>query len=214
MAPTRVGLVGLASFETTDMRPHAWAVVSLLPSFIHSPDYEIVAVCNSTVESARRAIEIHKLPAATNAYGNPNDIANDPNVDLVAISVVVTKHFLLAEPALLKKKQVFVEWPLGASTQEAQALTDLAHKNNLKTIVGVQGRADSLVVKVKEIIDSGKLGKVTSSSVTASTSFVPSDIWFKGAEYYLDMDTGGNAFHIGFAHCALLAHLTLDNLFY
>ncbi|KAH6984239.1 hypothetical protein BKA56DRAFT_481737, partial [Ilyonectria sp. MPI-CAGE-AT-0026] len=112
----RVGLIGLASFETTTMRPHGWAVVSLVSSFIHSPDYDIVAACNSTAESARRAIDLHKLPEATKSQGNPNDISNDPNVDLVVISVLTMKYLYLAEPALLNKKQFFVEWPLGVLT--------------------------------------------------------------------------------------------------
>ncbi|KAL6414090.1 oxidoreductase [Ilyonectria robusta] len=65
IATIRVGLIGLASVETTTMRPHGWAVVSSLSSFIHSPEYDIVAACNSTTESARRAIDLHKLPEAT-----------------------------------------------------------------------------------------------------------------------------------------------------
>ncbi|VUC30150.1 unnamed protein product [Clonostachys rosea] len=200
MGVIRVGVIGLTALESSTLGPRTWAVVSFLPSFVNSPDYEIVAVCNSTVASSLQAIETHKLPKTTKAYGNPSDLANDPNVDLVVVSVRVTKHLMLAEPALLAKKQVFVEWPLGASTTEAERLAELARTRNLKTIVGVQARADPLIVKAKQLVDSGALGTITSSSVFGSTSAVPSDVWFKGSEFYLDMKTGANLFHVYFGH--------------
>ncbi|KAH7313552.1 oxidoreductase [Stachybotrys elegans] len=199
MAPIRVGLVGLAGFKSDGLGAHTWAVVAILPTLFNSPDYELVAVCNSSVESSRRAIEFHNLPASVKAYGNPKDLADDPDVDMVFVSVLVTKHFMLAEPALLKKKKVFVEWPLGASTQEAEKLAELARESDLGTIVGLQGRGGSVVKKAKEIIDSGKLGRITSSSVLASTCFVP-PMFPPGTEYYMSMQTGGNAFHIGLGH--------------
>lgn len=71
----------------------------------------------------------------------------------------------------------------------------------MKTIVGVQARADRLVLKVKEILASGEIGDVVSSSVMASSSSSPSDRWMEGLEYYLDFSSGGNEFFIFFGHC-------------
>lgn len=140
MAPIRVGLIGLAAKDSAGMTG-VWGVNAHLRSIQGlSEDYELVAVCNSSVESAQRSIEFHKLPAKTKAYGNPEDIAADPNVDLVVVSVEVTKHNFLTNPALHHKKSVFVEWPLGASVAEAEQVTKLAAENGVKTIVGLQGR--------------------------------------------------------------------------
>uniref|UniRef100_A0A8H7KEV3 Gfo/Idh/MocA-like oxidoreductase N-terminal domain-containing protein n=1 Tax=Bionectria ochroleuca TaxID=29856 RepID=A0A8H7KEV3_BIOOC len=173
MAVTRVGLVGLTSIKPDGLGPHAWAVFALLPVFLHSPDYELVALCNSSLESARRAIEAYGLPSSVKAYGNPEDLAKDPDVDLVVISVRVGKHFEIAKPALLEGK---------------------------KTVVGVQARADPLVLKVREIIQSGKLGRITSAHALGSTSSLPSHFWFNGMDYYQDIKSGGNLYHINFAH--------------
>ncbi|KAK7217063.1 hypothetical protein V2G26_005066 [Clonostachys chloroleuca] len=200
MAVIRVGLVGLTSIKPDGLGPHAWAVFALLPVFLHSPDYELVALCNSSLESARRAIEAHGLPSSVKAYGNPEDLAKDPDVDLIVISVRVGKHFEIAKPALLEGKKVFVEWPLGASTEEAETLTALAREKNIKTIVGVQARADPLLLKVREIIQSGKLGRITSAHALGSTSSLPSHFWFNGMDYYQDIKSGGNLYHINFAH--------------
>jgi predicted dehydrogenase len=175
--------------------------VAHLPFYVHSPDYEIVALCNSSVEAAQRSIEVHGLPKTTRAYGDPQDIAADADVDLIVVSVSVFKHFMLTEPALLNKKQVFVEWPLGATTQEAETLAKIAQQNDLKTIVGVQGRSSKLMRKLKEIVDQGLVGKITSTSVLGSTCALPTTFWLKDGEYYLEMGSGGNAYTINFGHC-------------
>ncbi|KAI3332229.1 oxidoreductase [Xylariaceae sp. AK1471] len=161
-------------------------------------DYVIVAVCNSSVESAASAIKQYGLSESTKAYGNPVDLANDPNVDLVVISVNVAKHFELAKPALEKKKHVFVEWPLGASLAQAEELCRLADSAGVRTTVGVQARADPLIVKAKNIVESGTIGKVVNSSAWISSSIL--DQWVEGAEYYLEHKSGGNEFFIWFGH--------------
>lgn len=201
MAPIKVGLVGLSSTATDPRAPGAWALIAHLPWIQYSPDYKLVALANSSVESARKAIAAHQLPPEVKAYGSPEDLANDTDVDLVVVSVNVGKHYELAKPALLAKKDVFVEWPLGASTAEAATLTGLAKANNSKTVVGLQARSDPLVLKVNEIVKSGGVGEVTSSTALGSFSPLPADAWIQGAEYYLDIKSGGNAFHIFFGHC-------------
>ncbi|KXH57372.1 oxidoreductase family protein [Colletotrichum salicis] len=199
MAPIRVGIIGLSAKEAV-MGPGAWGSIAILPSFKNSPNYEIVALCNSSAEAARRSIEMHKLPSTTKAYGDVEQLASDPDVDLVVVSVVVTKHLAVTLPTLANKKQVFVEWPLGASAQEAEQLTQLAKSGGLKTIVGLQGRSDALTLKLRDIVKSGEIGDIKSTSVVGTLPYYPPGFWVEGTEYYLDVKTGGNAFHIGFGH--------------
>lgn len=201
MAPIRVGIIGLGAKEAGLVAAGSWAASALLPSFLKSPHYEIVAVSNSSVESSRRSIEFHKLGPNVKAYGNPEDIANDPNVDLVAVSINVGKHYDVTKPALLAKKQVFVEWPLGANTTEAEELTKLAKDANLKTVIGTQFLSDPAFAKLKELVDSGVIGKITSTEAQISPNYGPPDVWGADATYYLDLKTGGNEFHIALAHC-------------
>ena len=200
MAPIRVGLTGLST--STDMRaPGAWAAVAHLPALLENPSYTIIALCNSSIASAEASIAHYNLGSEVKAYGDAQDLAQDPNVDLVVISVNVGKHYELAKPALLAGKDVFVEWPLGATPQEAEELTRLAKQANVRTMVGLQARPDPLVVKIKELVDSGRIGKVTSSFVTAQFAGLPLDEWPASAKYYLDINSGGNAFTIYFGPC-------------
>lgn len=120
-------------------------------------------------------------------------------MDLVVISVNVGKHLDLAKPALEKKKNVFVEWPLGAGLAHAEELTRLAESAGVQASVGVQARADPLVVKVKNIVDSGTIGKVVNSSAWVASSVL--DAWPEDVKYYLDLKSGGNQLFIWFGHC-------------
>ncbi|CAJ2514135.1 Uu.00g022540.m01.CDS01 [Anthostomella pinea] len=202
MAPIRVGIIGLrAGYVDKGIMGNLghWAFIGHLRSIQAMPgDYEIVAVCNSTVESAQKAIDGYGLPAK--AYGGPDDIAKDPRVELVVVAVNVEKHFELAKPAIENKKDVFVEWPLGATLKQSEELTRMAASAGVKTMVGVQARADPMVVKLKEILASGKIGRVVSTSVVINSSFAPMDAWVEGAEYYLGIESGGNEYSIGFGH--------------
>lgn len=81
-----------------------------MPYLLQSPQYQIVALCNSSVEAAQAAIKAHGLPESTKAYGNPEDLARNEDVELVVCSVNVKKHYEVVKPALLEGKDVIVEW--------------------------------------------------------------------------------------------------------
>lgn len=57
-------------------------------------------------------------------------------------------HKQLAMPALHAKKNVFVEWPLGANLAEAEEMAALAKKQGVKTYVCLQARLQPVFVKV------------------------------------------------------------------
>lgn len=63
-APIRVGFIGLSK--------SGWGAGGHLPYLQASPKYKIVAVQNSSVQSAQEAIKLYKLPESTKAYGDPN----------------------------------------------------------------------------------------------------------------------------------------------
>lgn len=199
MGPIRVGLMGLST-STNSMVPGAWAWSAHLPYLLSSSKYQIVALCNSTKQAAEASIAHHKLDPNIKAYGSPEDLAKDPDVDLVVISVNIMKHYELARPVLLAGKDVFVEWPIASTIAEAEKLSDLAEAGGVGTLVGLQARADPLLLKLKELVDGGEIGKVMSSTVVGFFT-VPVDAWPETAAYYIDMTSGGNTFTINFGHC-------------
>lgn len=108
---------------------------------------------------------------------------------------------MLTKPALQAGKGVFVEWPLGVNTAEAKELADLANAKGVKTMVALQARASPLVTKIKEILDSGRIGKVMSTTIVGTFSGIPVDKFPADAAYYMDKNSGGNVFTIQLGHC-------------
>lgn len=194
MAPIRIGLIGLTATRG------AWANQAHLPYLTQSPHYQIVALANSSVASAEAAITAHALPGVVKAYGSPTDLAMDPDVDMVVVSVNVAKHYALVKPALEAGKMAFVEWPLGSTTAEAEELTALAREKNVKTVVGLQGRQSNLTRTVKGIVESGRLGKVLSSQVISETGAFDAEVPAK-YKYFVDEKVGGTNYSIIFGHC-------------
>lgn len=201
MAAIRVGIIGLSAAHDYG-GTGTWTAASHLPALQSLADYEIVALANSTVESAKRSIAAHNLPPSTKAYGTPEDIASDPDVDLVVVSVQVQKHYKLTKPVLLNKKKVLVEWPLAATIDEVEELTQLAKASGVDTAVGVQARAGPMIQKLKEILASGQIGRVLSSTVVASSSKLSTETWAEDLKYYLDISSGVE-YAIAFGHCTL-----------
>jgi len=196
MAPIRVGLIGLSASATGT----GWAATAHLPYLLKSPQFTISALCNSTVDAAKKAIEAYKLPASTKAYGSPSELAKDPDIDLVVASTRVDKHAEVLLPSLKAGKDVFCEWPLDRNEKVAREMLVAAKEGGGKAFVGLQGRQSPVVKTVKTLIESGKIGKVLSSSVTAAT-FNGGGEEGSTVRYFVDRAIGGNMFTIAFAHC-------------
>ena len=98
-------------------------------------------------------------------------------------------------------KAAFVEWPLGANVQQAEELTALAKAKGSQTIVGLQGRLSPVFLKVKELLASGKIGKLLSSSVIASSGALGTvDSVSESLAFFFDRSIGGNFLSIHFGH--------------
>lgn len=188
MAPIRVGFIGLSA------KP-SWAMAAHLPYLRASPHYTITALCNSSVDAAREAITAHSLAESTKAYGSPEDLAADADVDLVVCATRVDLHYATLVPALASGKDCFVEWPLGSNLEQATELRDLAKKNGCRVMVGLQTQKHPVVNQIKHFIGQGRLGEITSCSVHASAD-IGGPVLPESQAYLVDASTGGNMFSI------------------
>jgi len=66
-----VGLIGLSGAAADVYEGTSWTPNAHLPYLKASSDYKIVALLNSSVDSAKAAIARYDLPAETKAYGKP-----------------------------------------------------------------------------------------------------------------------------------------------
>lgn len=201
MAPIRVGLIGLTTVTPSGegYTPGSWGLAHLA-CLASSPHYKIVALCNSTVEKAQKSIEHNKLDPATKAYGSVEELVQDPEVDLVIVSVHVNKHYALVKPALQNKKSVFVEFPLAGPYKQVEELVELARQAGVKTVVGAQARANLALRKVKELIKSRAIGDVISTSWTGYLSLSTWSGLPEALKDFVDLEGGPGRINIGLGH--------------
>ncbi|GJN86268.1 hypothetical protein PLIIFM63780_009847 [Purpureocillium lilacinum] len=199
-APIRVAIIGLSASAIT-----SWASTAHLP-YLLSPRgrtrYTIVALCNSSVDAARAAIRAFDLPPepATRAYGDPESLAADPDVDLVVCCTRVDVHYRTILPSVRAGKHVFVEWPLAQDEERARELVQAAREGRGRTLVGMQGRVAPPVVKLQQLIGEGRIGKVLSSEVRAFGGSHDRERLAVGLKCFTELDIGGNIVTIGFGH--------------
>lgn len=77
----------------------------------------------------------------------------------VVISTPAVYHYSMAKEALLAGKDTFIEKPLALDVGEGRELVELAERKERILMVGHLLEYHPAVVKLKEIIDSGQLGK-------------------------------------------------------
>ncbi|KEQ68930.1 NAD(P)-binding protein [Aureobasidium namibiae CBS 147.97] len=199
MAPIRIGLIGLS----TSSKATNWAVLAHLP-YLQSPlgqsHYKIVALCNSSVESAKKSIAHFNLSPTIKAYGSARDLVTDPDVELVVNVTGVESHYDVLLPVVKAGKDVYSELPLASNMAQMRELIDAARAKGVKTIFGLQGQAHPVVHLIKKMIVGDKIGKPLSTTLTATTGSSldrPLPIAFK---MLAERKAGGNFATIWFLH--------------
>lgn len=195
----RVGIIGITSNPAEGFRAGQWGLQHL-SSLVNSPYYEVVAICNSTEESARKAIKLHNLGSQVKPYGSAEDLANDLDVDGVVVAVHVSKHYMLAKPALQKGKDVLVEFPLARTLAEGEELAALARQGSVRSAVGAQGRADPGIRHLKNLVQDEVIGDIVMSSWVGQFPVVAGNGWLHEVRYNLDADSGGTQCSIPVGH--------------
>lgn len=94
------------------------------------------------------------------SYNTLEEVINNPELELIVVNTPNFTHFELAKQALLAGKHVLIEKPIAATTAEAKELFDLGRQVNREVLVYQNRRWDSDVMSVKQVLDTGELGKI------------------------------------------------------
>lgn len=81
-------------------------------------------------------------------------------IDAVVVATPPGSHAQVALQALRAGRHALVEKPLATSVEDAQALVHVAATNSVHLMVGNTFEYNAAVWKLKEIIDSGELGRI------------------------------------------------------
>lgn len=139
-----------------------WGPVAHMPAIAAVGHVELVALGTSSAESAAAAAEHYGVDRA---FHDVHELAAQPDIDLVTVAVRVPHHHSIVMPLLDAGKNVYCEWPLGATAEEAEEMASAARANGVVAVVGLQGRHDPVLTHIKELVDQGYLGDLLSVNV-------------------------------------------------
>ena len=124
---------------------------------LYPDDFEFKGACD-TVPERMEAME-KRFPGCK-AYPKFEDMINSPEIDLVVVAPPSKFHVEYAVKALEAGKYVLIEKPIGLNVEEAKVLAEADKKYKGKLFCRHNRRFEEHFQFVKEIIDSGVLGRV------------------------------------------------------
>ena len=147
----RVGIIGTGGIA----KAH-------LLSYLQQPDVEIVAGADIISGKAKAFFEEHGVENVKCDYASHKEMLDDESLHLDAVSVC-TYNCQHAEPtiyALKKGVHVLLEKPFTVTAEEAVEVMRAEKQSGKILTIGFQPRFDENMKKVREIVQSGVLGKV------------------------------------------------------
>jgi predicted dehydrogenase len=138
---------------------------NLVRCAVELEDVEVKAICDQDPDA------LSKLARRYPAVGGTQDLTRlleDDEIDGILIATPVSSHYDIAKRCLEAGKHVMVEKPLARTVVECKELIDLAAQRELILMPGHTFLYSPPVVKVKELLTAGELGKLyfgTSSRV-------------------------------------------------
>lgn len=118
---------------------------------------KLKVICDMNENRLKNISSMYPHVAATADY---KQILNNPEINAVVIATPIHTHFNLAKEFLEAGKHVLVEKPLTKTSREAKELIEIAEKNGKILMVGHTFEYSPPVEKIKEILQSGAIGKL------------------------------------------------------
>jgi predicted dehydrogenase len=142
----RVGVVGLGYWGP-----------NLARNFDRLPGAELAYCCDLDEANLARARSSYPDAVVTDDLER---LLGDETLAAVVVATSVPTHYALGKRVLDAGKHAFIEKPIALKAADAQDLLDRAEANDVKLMVGHLLEYHPAVAKMKELIDSGELGKV------------------------------------------------------
>lgn len=157
-----------------------WAVIGAgnvcevksVPGMYKTENSEVKTVMRRNAEKAEDFAKRHGIPQFTT---NIDDILNDPDIDIVYISTPPSSHCELTLKVAAAGKAVYVEKPMANSIEECNLMIGACKKANVPLLVAYYRRRLEGFLKVKEIVESGKIGDIRFVNIEMYKSPVPAD---------------------------------------
>jgi xylose dehydrogenase (NAD/NADP) len=117
----------------------------------------LLAVASRSISSAEAYAREWNIPRA---HGSYEALLNDPEIDVIYNSLPNHLHAEWTIKALRAGKHVLCEKPFALTLADVDAMNQAAHETGKIAAEAFMYRHHAQTLKVKEIVDSGKLGKL------------------------------------------------------
>lgn len=145
-----------------------------LPSIVDMPEVRLIAVTSRTAEHAKAAA---KRFGAKNWYTDYNEMLKNPEVELVDICTPNFLHKENAVAAAEARKHIICIKPLARTLQEADEMLNAVRRAGVKLMYAENDLFAPALVRAKEIVDEGGIGKPFRIRVSEGISR-PHAAWF------------------------------------
>lgn len=154
MDEIRVGIVGFGFMG----RAHTYGYKTI-PLYYQNLPFKIIlsSVADTVAGIAERAKEELGFSFATQ---NPDDLFNNPDIDVIDICTPNIYHKDGILKALAGGKHVYCDKPLAASYAETAEVIEAVKKSGRITQMALQYRFYTGTLRAKQLIDEGRLGRI------------------------------------------------------
>ncbi len=128
-----------------------------IPSYMNNKDAEIKYFCDLIIEKAEACVEKYGCGIAITDY---KVALADEEIEAVSVCTPNNGHSFITIDALNAGKDVLCEKPAAKTYAEAKTMQEAQKASGKILNIGVVNRYNDYVRKIKEYIDSGKLGNV------------------------------------------------------
>jgi 1,5-anhydro-D-fructose reductase (1,5-anhydro-D-mannitol-forming) len=187
--PVRWGIVGLG-----------WVAVDFVgPAMLKSPGSQIVACLGSSPEKSKAYAEKFGVPRV---HTSLQAMMNDPEVDAVYIALPNAMHYEAVLAGAAAKKHMLCEKPFAMHAHHAREMADACKKAGVILRIAHQIRMDEAVTRARDIVQSGKLGKVVEVLLERTSASPPRKTW------RMDNAQSGVMFDVGVHLLDLVQYVT------
>ena len=133
------------------------------PGFQRSNHSQLIAVMRRNGDLAKDYALRHNVPKW---YDNAQRLINDPDVDAIYVATPPAFHKEYVVKCAQAGKPVYVEKPMARNFEECVAMIEACEDAGVPLFVAYYRRALDRFNKIKELIDSEKIGEVRFVSIT------------------------------------------------
>lgn len=148
MTKLRVALIGTGGIANAHIK-----------SYLKIPEVEIIAGSDLVPGKAREFLDRYECTKA-NAYESTEEMLKKEKPDAVSVCTYNSTHAECTVMALEAGCHVLLEKPMCITMEQAQAIMDTEKRTGKIVTIGFQPRYDPNMQKIREIVQSGDLGRI------------------------------------------------------